>query len=84
MEATGKNVVIQIFIKKVLNFVVLVKYICSKYLLHIPCLKDKPVRTIKCQSPDAKHFKKMFTKIILVLRPLSFGGRKIYKLRFWW
>jgi hypothetical protein len=71
MEATGKN-----FVKQILSSFQL-------YLLHIPSLKDKPLRIIKCQSPDAKHFKKMLKKIILVLRPLSFGGRKIYKLRFW-
>jgi hypothetical protein len=61
MEATGKNVLKRILINTVgLKFRSYVKYICSKYLLHIPSLKDEPVRTIKCQSPDAKHFKKCF------------------------
>jgi hypothetical protein len=82
MEATGKKVVKRICINTVgLKFRCIIKYICSKYLLHILSLKDKPVRTIKCQSPDAKHFKKI-KKNILVLCPLSFGDRKIYKLRF--
>ncbi len=50
MEATGKN-----FVKRILSSFQL-------YLLHIPSLKDKPLRTIKCQSSEAKHFKKMFQK----------------------
>jgi hypothetical protein len=73
MEATGKNIVERIFINTLgLKFHCNVKYICSKYLLHIPSLKDKSVRTIKCQSSAAKHFKKMFLKNACS----SFGGRK--------
>ncbi len=63
MEATRKKVVKWICINTVgLKFRRNVKYICSKYLLHIPSLKDKPVRTITCQPPDAKHFNNMWKK----------------------